>query len=326
MNMRAIMIACATFMLAACMVERPFVGSLPENTYLNMAGTFTLTSNGELVLVLARGCTIKDNVMIEQHPTIVARSCDRVECDAIRVFAATPWGEEIRGTWSNSQRITFHVDWQHSSLDPLADDAVAIAGRPWIISGTSWTPSYADARQIIKLVENATGKERELVRGGPRPTLEVATLEVADGVLHAGGESTLVVRIVNHGPGTAYRVAVTTRSSVASLHGWRLEFGMIKPAAEKIRRLRVKVPETETARDTMLVLVLTEGNGVTPPNISRRMPIAAPPGRRKICLAGQLTRAQYRAKLAELRAAVAAGDLTQAEFDSYDAQLVTCLQ
>ena len=46
----------------------------------------------------------------------------------------------------------------------------------------------------------------------------------------------------------------------------------------------------------------------------------------KLCTAGQLTRAQYRAKLAELRAAVAAGDLTQTQLDRYDAELVTCLK
>lgn len=45
----------------------------------------------------------------------------------------------------------------------------------------------------------------------------------------------------------------------------------------------------------------------------------------KLCTAGQLSRAQYRAKLKELRAAVAAGDLTQAQLDRYDAELVTCL-
>jgi hypothetical protein len=46
----------------------------------------------------------------------------------------------------------------------------------------------------------------------------------------------------------------------------------------------------------------------------------------KLCATGQLTRAQYRAKMAELRAAVAAGDLTQAQLDRYDAELVTCLK
>jgi len=46
----------------------------------------------------------------------------------------------------------------------------------------------------------------------------------------------------------------------------------------------------------------------------------------KLCAFGDLTRAQYRAKLAGLRAAVAAGSLTRAQFDRHDAELVSCLK
>jgi hypothetical protein len=45
----------------------------------------------------------------------------------------------------------------------------------------------------------------------------------------------------------------------------------------------------------------------------------------KLCEPGELTREQYDAKIAELRAARAAGDLTQAQLDRYDAELVACL-
>jgi hypothetical protein len=44
-----------------------------------------------------------------------------------------------------------------------------------------------------------------------------------------------------------------------------------------------------------------------------------------LCVPGQLSRAQYRTKLEELRAAIAAGELTPAQFDRYDAELVTCV-
>lgn len=44
-----------------------------------------------------------------------------------------------------------------------------------------------------------------------------------------------------------------------------------------------------------------------------------------LCAQGQLSRAQYRTKLEELRAAMAAGELTPAQFDGYDAELVTCV-
>jgi hypothetical protein len=289
-----------------------------------MAGTFTLSPDGKLVLALARGCTCIRIMRDEGRAWFSEVSCDRAWLTAVHVVALTPWGDEIRGTWNHSKRITFHVDWQKTNPDPTADDVSAVAARPWMISGTRWTPTSAEAKRIHKLIEDAT--ETAMVRGGPAPTLEVTTLGVADGVLHAGGESTLVVRIVNRGPGTAYRVVATTRSSVATLHGLRLAFGVIEPGVEKIRRLRVTVPDSETTPDAMLVLMLAEANGVTPPNISRRIPIAVPPGKRKVCSAGQLTRARYRAKLTELRAAMAAGDITQAQLDRYDAELIMCLE
>ena len=46
----------------------------------------------------------------------------------------------------------------------------------------------------------------------------------------------------------------------------------------------------------------------------------------RLCEPGKLTRAQHQAKIAELRAAVTAGDITQVQFDRYDAELVACLK
>ena len=46
----------------------------------------------------------------------------------------------------------------------------------------------------------------------------------------------------------------------------------------------------------------------------------------RLCTPGQLTTAQYQAKIADLRAALSAKVLTQEEFDRYDAELVTCLR
>jgi hypothetical protein len=46
----------------------------------------------------------------------------------------------------------------------------------------------------------------------------------------------------------------------------------------------------------------------------------------RLCVPGQLTRAQYDAKMAELRASSAAGDLTQTQLDRYDAELIACLR
>ena len=49
-------------------------------------------------------------------------------------------------------------------------------------------------------------------------------------------------------------------------------------------------------------------------------------GKPRLCKPGQLTRAQYAAKLTELRAAAAAGDLTQDQLDRYETELVGCLK
>jgi serine/threonine protein kinase len=59
---------------------------------------------------------------------------------------------------------------------------------------------------------------------------------------------------------------------------------------------------------------------------SARTTLAGVVRKPKLCEPGQLTRAQYQAKITELRAAVTAGDLTQAQFDRYDAELVACLK
>jgi hypothetical protein len=46
----------------------------------------------------------------------------------------------------------------------------------------------------------------------------------------------------------------------------------------------------------------------------------------KLCVPGQLTHAQYQAKVAELRAALVNKYLMQDEFDRYDSELVACLK
>ncbi len=428
----------AALWLVACAMSprgypRPFTGKTPVGSRVDLRGYFAFSAAGELSLALAEPCTAERQS--GARTASATEDCDRARLDAIRVIAVTPWHREVDGVWTDASHLAFHVDWKDSGLDPLADDAATLAGRAWQISGTQWTPTAAEATRILQLVADATDTEVALERGGAAPSLEVTSFEVSDGTLRVGSEATLVVRIANRGSGTAYRVVATTRSSVASLHGLRMGFGMIKPRTEKVRRLQVTVPVSEAAPDAMLVLVLGEGNGFAPRNVSRRVPIAASsnapilavrcsladrseprpdldagegvvlhcivdntgaaaatveletsvaggaPARSaarsiaaaghgvfdvavtiprelaidaaveiavtahdrqfrrtartsvvgvvrkpKLCSVGSLTRAQYRAKLSELRAAVAAGDLTQAQLDRYDAELVTCLK
>jgi hypothetical protein len=46
----------------------------------------------------------------------------------------------------------------------------------------------------------------------------------------------------------------------------------------------------------------------------------------RLCTPGQLTQAQYQAKIADLKAALSAQALTQEEYDRYDAELINCLK
>lgn len=428
--MRGFPLGCV-IVVAACVTpqgSRPFAGTLPPDTSLDMAGALTFSPDGKLRLALTEPCIVEIRS--------VHANCDRVRLDQIQIVAHTPWNQDIRGTWNGPAYVEFRTDWKATGIDPLAADAPAIVARPWSISGTQWSPTPAEAAVILKLIGDATETETEMVRGGPPPKLEVATLAVDGDALRAGRPSTLVVRIANHGSGAAYRVTATTRSSIEALHGLRLSFGSIQPGADKVRKLQVTIPAAETARDTMLVLEVSEGNGVAPGNLSRRIPVApstaapalavrcAVEGRKvgrpdfdagqsltlhctvdntgdaeaklvelevsvaggdpersapqaiavsghrtidvpitvprtlpidapveiaitardrpssrtakttivgavrkpKLCVRGQLTRAQYRGKVEELRAEVTAGVITQADFDRYDAELVACLK
>jgi hypothetical protein len=107
------------------------------------------------------------------------------------------------------------------------------------VSGAEWQPTAEDAALILKLIGDATDTEVLWVKGGPAPRLEVTALEVEGETLHSGDTGTLVVRIANSGPGIAYRVVASTRSSLEALHGHRLSFGSIKPGAEKTRTLKL---------------------------------------------------------------------------------------
>jgi hypothetical protein len=426
--------------IAACahaqrLPPQPFAGALPPDTRVDLAGTFAFSATGDLSLALAAPCEMGTRAL-EGGATVV--NCDRTRLNAVAVVADTPWHQAVRGVWLDASHLVFRADWKATDIDPIADNAATAAARPWPISGTTWAPTPAQATQIVNLVGAATDTQADVGHGGPPPQLEVTSFEIAEGALRAGGQATLVVTIANRGSGPAYRVAASTRSSVASLHEQRLSFGLIRAGAEKTRQIPLSVGADEASPDTMLVLVLAEANGVVPRNVSHRVPIVAVGApepvagplavhcslpskgarpevsagdtvslhcvldntsptaaqiaidvtvgsgspvhaplhtvaagghadvdvpvtiprdaaldatvelavnahdrkgkltahtsvissvrKRKLCAPGELTRDQYRAKMNELRAAVTAGDMTAAQLDRYDAELVTCLK
>ena len=408
------------------MDEVPFTGTLPRGSHLDMRGKLSLTQEGQLVLALDQPCT----AAAAEGPQEV---CDMPRLQAITVIAATPWGRAIRGTWTDASHVRFAVDWKHDGVDPLAPDVAIVVARPWQISGVQWTPNQQEARQILSL--SATRNDPDTADDGPNQDSEHSNLEVGfevvGGTLQAGGDTTIVVRVANHGVDVAQGVVATTRSSIDALHDQRLDFGSIDPASEDVRRFHVAVPATEVAPDTMILLLVSEAGGSAPRKVKRRVSIApakpvlsaqcsivgktagrvevdagetvtvrcvventgtaaakvelntvftggvasraptreVPVGGRaqidvqvtvprdlpigatadllvsaqdrpsssvartklamvrkpKLCTPGQLTRAQYKTKLAGLRTGVANGILTQAQFDRYDAELLACL-
>jgi hypothetical protein len=434
------MMSLCVVLLSACMSNErqilvPFQEVMPPGTQIDLRGIFTFSSSGELSLTLAYPCTVTvSRIARGPNDITVVEKCDRDRLDATELVAQTPWHTTIHGKWIDAHRIVFPIDWKNIGLDPLADDAVKLAGQPWTISTTVWRPTQEQAEQILKLISEATQTEIDVVHGGAAPALAVTAFEFSKGILRAGKAATLTVRIQNAGHGNAYRVVAVTRSAVVSLHGLRLSFGLLKPGDEKARTLHLRVPLSEPSSDAMFVLVLKEGNGFAPPYVSQRVKIleaetfpilhvhCAIAGRAtaqpdldagelivlhcvventgtiaakaelfvaiggggvirmpaqpisvggygtfdvpltiprdlaidssvkiavaardnvfirtsrttiigtirkpRLCAAGQLTRDQYESKIAELRAAAVARDITQAELDRYEAELVACM-
>ena len=277
----AILLVASSFITTACVLgrlqPRPFDGTLPSDTQVDLSGTFTFTEEGELLLELAASCTVERPSVpgVRMFPSERLVPCDGAHLAQVRVMATTPWHREVPGMWVDARHLVFRIDWSNSGLNPLEDSSAVAATRPWLISGTSWVPNATDVRRILQLIAEATGDTNDVVEGGAPPRLEVTRFEIDQGALLAGGTSVLTVEITNHGPGTAYRVVATTRSGIPHLHGQRLNFGMIRPGTTKVRHHLVALPSTESPPDTMLLLVLGEGNGFPPPNLSRRIPIRA---------------------------------------------------
>src|SRR3954471_13966729 len=93
---------------ASSQQRQPFMGTLPKGTVLDMTGTFTFTSDGELQLSLAKPCTVENRNAVTSE--LMEIPCSRVGLGQIQVIAHTPWNQDIPGTWSDAAHITFRVD------------------------------------------------------------------------------------------------------------------------------------------------------------------------------------------------------------------------
>jgi hypothetical protein len=136
----------------------------------------------------------------------------------------------------------------------------------------------------------------------------------------AGTHVTVRCVVENSGGGAARAVlevsingATPTRSSAQDVLPWgRGVFvaSIVIPrelAASSTVQLAITARDTRLGRETQTTLNATVGKP-------------------KLCDAGKLTRKQYDAKIRELRATVASGDMTQVQLDRYDAELILCLK
>src|SRR5262245_7799066 len=189
----AFLIVALGYVVTACVPpagSRPFTGTLPKNAQLDMAGTFRVAADGEVQLALAKPCVVLRDV--KTSASLVEAKCGVATLGAISVVARTPWGQEVAGTWVDAGHIAFRLDWKTVELDPLADDAMAVVQKPWLVSGTTWMPSAAEAGAILKQIGIASETETDLVRGGAAPRLEVTKFDVEGGAMHVGDPNTLV--------------------------------------------------------------------------------------------------------------------------------------
>jgi hypothetical protein len=212
-----------------------------------------------------------------------------------------------------------------SDLDPALPATRAIAAQPWTIRAASgpafqarWTPGPQDVTLAIGLMD-AANSERFVV--GPTPAHVVTTgVAFEPKILVAGRTVSLRVEVVNTGGSSARNVVVTTRSSLAALHKQRFSFGHLRPNKRKSQTTQVAIP-ADVPGDSVTVVVsvdAAEGHG---PEITQTLKVATSGG----CPEGRFSRARYEAKRAKLLKAVSDGSMTQAEFESYDAELVRCL-
>jgi len=239
----------------------------------------------------------------------------------------TPWGTTLathrsrEGAYSS---WTFAIDFT-TDLDLATPQTRALMAQPWTIRSISgpefkarWIPNPQDVTLTLALMASAT----ERIVTGPIPARVVTTGIVFEpNVLVAGRSVNARVDIENTGGSSARDVVVTTRSSVGALHNQRFAFGNVRPGKRKSQSLRMLIPSGVTGDSVTVVVVVDEAEGHGQPEITQTVKLVS--GRS--CPEGRFSRERYDAKRAKLLKAVADGSMTQAEFDSYDAELVRCL-
>lgn len=135
---------------------------------------------------------------------------------------------------------------------------------------------------------------------------------------------TIVVRCAVDNPGQV-AAQVEQRATIAGGAPSPWQARDVPPRARVEIDLSLTIPR-DLPIDAPVALVVEARDPSFHPTPTTIATIAGVVRAARLCHPGQLTRAQYNAKITELRAAAAAGDLTQDELDRYDAALVGCLR
>lgn len=229
----------------------------------------------------------------------------------------TPWGETLVSPVVGG-KAEFRVDWAHTGIDAYADGARDKIRVAWRVASeklalvTQWQPPESDADRAITLIASQAPEPPDLV---------VTGFEIDGGQFLAGKTQTLKLTIENRGAGAAVDVKADTRSSIAELHGQHFVFGDIPGKETRTRTIEVATDAHEGEATATIVLAFSEAKGRAPANYTAKFPVT-----REVCPEGRLTRKQYKAKRDALKKALAAGGITQEEFERYDAELVGCLE
>jgi hypothetical protein len=312
-------------------------------------GTFTFSPTGELVLQLTPHCTIREYV--ERLKGYFYVPCTTPKVDTMTVTAVTPWRQEIHGEWTDARHISFRADWAYTGLDPFSEEAAHLTTGAWRINSRSWQPSLEDAARMLELIRtlrvaiplSETAPNAMLVldigegngftpRNASRRVQILAS--VATPVLgmqcafagqldtlpeiDAGERVALHCVVENTGAIAAHVVleATITRSPAVVA-----PTQIISAGGQAAFDIPLTVPRDFPIDSKILVLARD--------TVFSRTARAVVPGvirRSRMCEVGKLTAGEYRAKIAELRAATSAGYINQAQFDRYDAELVGCLR
>jgi hypothetical protein len=277
------------------------------NATMTVGATVRIGARGALELLT--DCKVGAVYFFDTHAERGREPCrpGQVPIGAGEIVVTTPWGTTSRGPVTVGLSVV-PIDWNAVPFDPLASNASERLATPWQIAVSSewepreWRPTREDLARLVASFAEATGTETALVRGGPPPALAVTELSATPD-LRAGATAELSLTIENRGEGSAYRVVVTTRSSLDSLHGLRFAFGALAPGERETRRLQVRIDGQTTDPSAMLVLVFAEGNDVEPANHSQRLAVLPP------VLEPRLTiDCGARARMAESRLAVDAAE------------------